>query len=141
MRYGKNMKPEDKLSADLKTALDRLKSRGIFSGVYFHVPNEFKPSKNFFAAWDKKEKIGCVSGAPDWVIAWRDGTLLVELKAKKTMPAALNAMRDGQRNFAKDCNESGVEYEVCISVDQVICHLKRLGAFGKSFTDNLPELA
>lgn len=140
------MKPEEQLSADLKTALTRLKNNGIFSGVFFHVPNEFKPTKNFFAAWDKKEKMGCVSGAPDWVITWQGGTLFVELKAKKTMPAALNAMRDGQRDFAKDCNESGVQYEVCISVDQVIRHLQRLGAFGniasgECLADNIPEFA
>lgn len=137
------MNPEDILSSDLKTALERLKLRGIFNGVFFHVPNEFKASKNFFAAWDKKEKIGCVAGAPDWVISWQGGNLFVELKAKKTMPAALKAMRDGQRDFAKNCNESGVQYEVCISVAQVIHHLYRLGAFsgGKSFADNLPEFS
>lgn len=134
--------PEDAISADLKTALDRLKSRNIFSGIYFHVPNEFKASKNFFAAWAKKEAIGCVSGAPDWVIAWQGGTLLVELKAKKTLASALKAMRDGQRDFAKQCNAAGVQYEVCISVEQVIRHLQRLRAFSisKVLPDNLPEL-
>ncbi len=135
--------PEDALSADLKIALDRLKQRNIFNGVYFHVPNEFKAIKNGFAAWAKKEAIGCVSGAPDWVITWQGGTLLVELKAKKNMKAALGAMRDGQRDFAIACNKSGVQYEVCISIEQVIRHLQRLGAFnsGKVLSDNLPEFA
>ena len=124
------MKPEDVLSADLKIALDRLKSRGIFKGMYFHVPNEFEATKNFFAAWAKKEAIGCVSGAPDWVIVWPCGFLFVELKAAKTMKAALNSMREGQRDFAKECDALGVPYEVCISVEQVINSLKLRGAFG-----------
>jgi hypothetical protein len=127
------LKPEDKLSAELKIALERLRNSGVFCGVFFHVPNEFKPTKNFFAAWQKKEAIGCVSGAPDWVITWQGGTLLVELKAKNTIESALKAMRDGQRDFALDCEKSGVKYEVHISISDVIRSLQRHGAF----TENL----
>jgi hypothetical protein len=127
------LKPEDKLSAELKIALERLRNSGVFFGVFFHVPNEFKPTKNFFAAWQKKEAIGCVSGAPDWVITWQGGTLLVELKAKNTIESALKAMRDGQRDFALDCEKSGVKYEVHISISDVIRSLQRHGAF----TENL----
>jgi hypothetical protein len=128
------LKPEDKLSAELKIALERLRNSGVFFGVFFHVPNEFKPTKNFFAAWQKKEAIGCVSGAPDWVIIWQDGTLLVELKAKKTLALALKAMRNGQRDFALDCEKNSVKYEVHISVSDVIRSLQRHGAFTKNFT-------
>lgn len=121
--------PEEQLSADLKQLLIKLKNSGKFKGMFFHVPNEFKPTKNFFAAWQKKEAIGCVSGAPDWVIAWQGGTLLVELKAKKTMKAALGAMRDGQRDFAKECDKFGVHYIVAISIEQVYLRLAELNAF------------
>jgi hypothetical protein len=128
----KSLSPENQLSSDLKTALTRLKSNGVLDAVFFHVPNEFKPTKNFFAAWKIKEAIGCVSGAPDWVITWQGGTLLVELKAKKTLASALKAMRDGQRDFALDCEKSGVKYEVHISVSDVIRSLQRHGAFTKN---------
>jgi len=125
----KPLAPENQLSADLCTALNRLRDSGIFPAMFFHVPNEFKPTKNFFAAWAIKESIGCVSGAPDWVITWQGGTLLVELKAAKTQKAALNAMRDGQRDFAMLCDKYGIAYEVHISVQGVIDSLRQRGAF------------
>ena len=125
----KPLTPENQLSADLFTALNRLRDSGIFPAMFFHVPNEFKPTKNFFAAWQIKKAIGCVSGAPDWVITWQGGTLLVELKAEKTMKAALNAMRDGQRDFAIACDKYGIPYEVHISVQSVIDSLHQRGAF------------
>lgn len=125
----KTLKPEDQLSADLNTALNRLRDNGVFDAIFFHVPNEFYAFKNRMAAWAIKEAIGCVSGAPDWVIAWQNGMLFVELKAEKTMPAALNAMRDGQRDFAMICDKYGIPYEVHISVEGVINSLKKHGAF------------
>ncbi len=125
----KNLKPENQLSADLCAALDRLRNAGVFPAVFFHVPNEFKPTKNFAAAWAIKKAIGCVSGAPDWVIVWRGGVLLVELKAAKTQKAALNAMRDGQREFAMLCDKYEIAYEVHISVKSVIDSLRHRGAF------------
>lgn len=125
----KELKPEDQLSADLKTALDRLRSSGILQAVYFHVPNEFYAFKNRMAAWAIKKAIGCVAGAPDWVIIWNGGTLLVELKAKKTIKAALGALNDGQRDFAIACEKYGIAYEVHISVEGVIDSLRQRGAF------------
>lgn len=125
----KNMSPENQLSADLNIALTRLRDNGIFPAVFFHVPNEFKATKNFFAAWAIKKLIGCVAGAPDWVILWRGGVLLVELKAKKTIPAALKALRPDQSDFAITCDKYGIPYEVHISVQSVIDSLKRRGAF------------
>lgn len=132
----KTMKPENQLSADLCTALTRIRDAGIFPAVFFHVPNEFKPTKNFMAAWAIKKAIGCVAGAPDWVILWKGGFLLVELKAEKTIPAALNAMRDDQRKFAMMCDKYGIPYEVHIEVKTVIQSLRRKGAFA---ADWLPE--
>lgn len=125
----KVLKPEDQLSADLKTALDRLHSSGILQAVYFHVPNEFYAFKNRMAAWAIKEAIGCVAGAPDWIIIWHGGVLLVELKAKKTIKAALGALNDGQRDFAMTCDKYGIAYEVHISVQGVIDSLRQRGAF------------
>lgn len=53
----------------------------------------------------------------------------MELKAEKTMKAALNAMRDGQRDFAIACDKYGIPYEVHISVQSVIDSLHQRGAF------------
>ena len=125
----KPLKQENQLSADLCTALNRLRDNGVFPAVFFHVPNEFKPTKNFFAAWAIKKAIGCVSGAPDWVIIWSGGALLVELKAKKTIKAALNAMSDDQCAFARLCERYGIAYETHITVKEVLDSLHRRGAF------------
>lgn len=130
----KPLTPENQLSAELCTALNRLRDSGVFPAMFFHVPNEFKATKNFFAAWAMKEKIGCVGGAPDWVISWPGGMLFVELKAEKTMKAALSAMRDNQRDFAIACDKYGIPYEVHISVEQVLRSLEKKGAFVNSLS-------
>jgi hypothetical protein len=130
----KPLTPENQLSADLCTALNRLRDADMFDAMFFHVPNEFHAFKNRMAAWAIKKAIGCVLGAPDWVIVWRGGVLLVELKAAKTQKAALNAMRDGQRDFAMLCDKYGIPYEVHISVEGVLRSLQGRGAFSEKLT-------
>ncbi len=120
---------EDDLSAHVKTWLDKLNELHVIHTVHFHVPNEFKPTKNFQAAWSKKKKIGCVAGAPDWVVAWSGGVLFIELKVAKTQAQALKKMREGQKDMAKSCEETGIHYAVVFDKDSLVTALEQAGIF------------
>jgi len=107
-----NLGHEDSLSQDVKIWLNRLNEIGAIDTVHFHVPNEFVAKGNAFAAWNKKEAIGCLSGAPDWVIVASDVTLLIELKAAKTLKSAIGKMRKAQSDFAKECDKKQIYYKI-----------------------------
>jgi len=118
---------ENDLSAAVKHWLDKLNEIGVISTLHFHVPNEFKPHKNFQAAWAKKKKVGCLGGAPDWVIVWSGGTLLLELKHAKTMKAALKKMRDNQKEVARECDEKGINYFIVYDYETFKAALEKVG--------------
>lgn len=119
------LKGEDLLSSQVKHYLDELNKLGVINTIHFHVPNEFKAYKNHQAAWAKKKAIGCVAGAPDWVIVSKDKTLLLELKNAKTQRSALGKMKDSQRNFAKECGNKEINYALAWGKNSLLNALKK----------------
>lgn len=115
---------EDDLSAAVKDWLNKLNEIGAISTVHFHVPNEFKPYKNATKAWAKKRRIGCVAGAPDWVIIWQGGCLMLELKNKSSLQTATTAMRDNQKEFARECEKKALHYRLVWDKESFINALK-----------------
>lgn len=115
---------EDELSQAVKQWLNRLNDIGIINTVHFHVPNEFKPYKSAQKAWAKKLSIGCVAGAPDWIIAWDGGTLLLELKLANSQKQAVTKMRDNQSKFALECEKANINYKLVWDKQSFIDALK-----------------
>lgn len=115
---------EDDLSRAVKIWLNKLNEIGSISTVHFHVPNEFKPHKSAMKAWAKKKSIGCVAGAPDWVVVWQGGCLMLELKNKSSLKTATTAMRDNQKDFARECEKRGLHYRLVWDKESFIDALK-----------------
>lgn len=115
---------EDDLSEAVKDWLNKLNEIGAISTVHFHVPNEFKPYKNATKAWAKKKRIGCVAGAPDWVIVWQDGCLMLELKNKTSLQTATTAMSENQKEFARECEKKELHYRLVWDKESFIDALK-----------------
>jgi hypothetical protein len=120
---------EDDLSEAVKKWLDRLNEIGAVNTVHFHVPNEFVALVNRIAAWAKKLRIGCLAGAPDWVIAWCGGVLFLELKHAKTMNQALNKMSDQQKDMAALCQRKNIPYAVVHDKESFMAALNQVGVF------------
>lgn len=116
------MGPEDILSSRVNQALKWWKNQGRINALCFHVPNEFVAKKNGAAAWAKKKLLGCVAGAPDWVILWKGGCACIELKAKG------NKLSASQKAVQAICEQIGVPYAVCYSVEEVEEALQQAGA-------------
>ena len=85
------------------------------------------PTKNAAAAWQKKEAIGCVKGASDWVVASQGRVVLIELKDEKDYERTVNALSDDQKKFWRSCGYAGVPYEPCWSIESVEAALIRHG--------------
>lgn len=120
-------KSEDELSEAVKLWLYKLNELNVINTFHFHCPNEFKPYKNAAAAWKKKEKIGCVKGAPDWIILSEDKHLLLELKLAKTHKAALKKMSEAQKSVAMSCDNKKINYCLVWDYDSFIAALKKAG--------------
>lgn len=118
---------EDDLSEAVKNWLNKLNEIGAISTIHFHVPNEFKPHKSAVKAWAKKKRIGCISGAPDWVIVWQGGCLLLELKNKSSLQTATTAMLDSQKEFARECEKKGIHYKLVWDKESFINALRSAG--------------
>lgn len=118
------LKPEEALSAAVKDMLTIRRNQGRLRAMFFHVPNEFQATKNGAAAWAKKLRIGCVAGAPDWVVMWSGGGCFIELKT----PQNKRGLSPEQLEFALECEVVGVHYHVCRSVEDVESCLKKHGA-------------
>ena len=115
---------EDDLSAAVKDWLNKLNEIKAITTVHFHIPNEFKPYKSAVRAWNKKKRIGCVAGAPDWVVIWQGGCLMLELKNKTNLRTATTAMRDNQKEFARECEKKGLHYRLVWDKESFIKALK-----------------
>ena len=123
------MKPEEKLSGHVKKWLDKLNELGVISTIHFCVPNEFlEQTKGAgFETWKKKEAMGCLAGASDWVVIASHSSCLMELKHAKTMKAAIKKLRKSQADFALDCERKGVNRYTVFDKDSFIFALKHSG--------------
>ena len=126
---------ETSLSIEVANAFDRWRMEGRFIGVAFHVANEVPASVlkmkpyNAQKFWQKRAEMGIVSGAPDWVVMWRGGGCLIELKAPRTTKIGkkggliqdkpMGTLSDSQKLFQAECEATGVMYTVCYDIGQV----------------------
>jgi len=122
-------KPEDKLSNKLKLQLVSWQLEG-FGITGFHVPNEFVPKTNAARAWEAKEFIGCVKGAPDWVLRCGAGCLTVELKDAKSDAEAWRKCSEEQKEYAMRAWKAGEEHIVAWNVEAVAEAVRGLGWLG-----------
>lgn len=118
---------EDDLSAAVKEWLNKLNEMSAIETIHFHIPNEFLPHKSAVKAWAKKKRIGCVAGAPDWVVIWQSGCLMLELKNKTSLQTATTAMRDNQKEFARECEKKNLHYRLVWNKQSFIDALKSAG--------------
>jgi hypothetical protein len=102
------------------TVADLLRRYAPPSVIWFHTPNAGKRSKRTGA---RLKKMGMRPGVADIVIATSTGTLFLELK-----DGAKGRKREGQVQFAADCEAAGIPYAVARDVEQAASILHGWGA-------------
>lgn len=113
------LKGEDKLANQVAQYLKVLTLSEKLQAVWFHVPNESVVNDK----WDvvriqRKQAMGMINGAPDFIITNGVKTIFIELKTDK------GRQTGSQKSFEKWCNKHGICYEICRSVDDVSNILK-----------------
>ena len=112
------IKPEQQLCINISDELRRFPVSGKLKAVWTHVPNEGNRSRLNGAIL---KAMGMIPGYADYVFCWDNGSGTIEIKADKGKPTEL------QKLFARWCDDSGVKYALCRSVEEVMDSLKSWG--------------
>lgn len=110
---------EDDLSAAVKNALIGWAMQGRWYGEAYHVPNEVQPPKGMkpfqrIKFFQKRNRIGVMKGADDWVFWWEGGATKIELKPNPT-----KKLSPEQVEYMTRCFEKNIPYNVCYTVAEV----------------------
>lgn len=111
------MGPEDMLSYELAIWLRTQYFDGKLNAVFTHIANEGAGK----VAMIRKKAIGMMPGAADWLITDGRRIVFIELKAGKNKQSA------AQIEFNGWCNEVGVPYAVCYTLEAAIAFIKDAG--------------
>lgn len=119
IQYRKSFKGEDKLTNEVALFLKSKTLEGA-KFVWFHVPNEtFINDKRAMLDAMKKQCLGAISGAPDFIISTKNKVLLIELKTEK------GRQSHSQLLIQKWSEYCGVSCRICKSVEQLELILKK----------------
>jgi len=114
IHYLKNAKGEDAIANETAINLRNLSLDGKLNCIWFHVPNEYVVKNNLDRARIRKRQcIGMISGAPDFVFINNCGALLVELKTEK------GVLSDNQKLFKSWADSNSTPYIVAKSWNDV----------------------
>jgi hypothetical protein len=117
----RNIKPETQLSMDVADAFRRHINSGAYKGIFTHIPNEGKRTKLMNCIL---KSMGMISGATDFVFAWENHSVWIELK----VPG--KGLEYNQEWFAMWCRHSKVSHALCHSVSEVEGVIRALGGLG-----------
>lgn len=120
--YLSHLRGEDYISNQVAMYLKALTLSEELKGVWFHVPNESVVHERMDVVRIKrKQGLGMINGAPDFVVTNGEKTVFIELKTDKGRQA------ETQKLFEKWCSKHGITYEICRSVDDVSLVLRESG--------------
>lgn len=119
IQYRKSFKGEDKITNEVALYLKSKTLEGA-KFIWFHVPNEtFINDKRAMLDAMKKQCLGVIAGAPDFVIFLKNKVLLIEIKTEKGRQSY------NQLLIQKWCEHCGISYRICKSVEQLELILKK----------------
>lgn len=112
----KNLKGEDALTNVIAQYLRALSLENELKGIWFHVPNESVVSEGNkltdVLRIKRKQAMGLINGAPDFVFVSPEKTIFIELKTKT------GALSEYQKLFKEWCESEKITYRVARSLDE-----------------------
>ena len=113
-----NLKGEDALTNVIAQYLRAMSLEGKLKGVWFHVPNESVVSEGNrvtdILRIKRKQAMGLINGAPDFVFVSTEKTIFIELKTKT------GTLSEYQKLFREWCESDGITYTIARSLGDVI---------------------
>lgn len=118
IKYLHKAKGEDALTNQVAIALTGYSLENKLKGVWFHVPNESVVSEDKkqvdIIRIKRKQCMGLINGAPDFVFITKDKTIFIELKTET------GRLSESQKDFKEWCHDEGIGYFIGRSVADVI---------------------
>lgn len=113
-----HLKGEDALTNVIAQYLRAMSLEGKLKGVWFHVPNESVVSEGNrvtdILRIKRKQAMGLINGAPDFVFVSAEKTIFIELKTKT------GTLSEYQKLFREWCESEGIIYTIARSLGDVI---------------------
>ena len=113
-----HLKGEDALTNIIAQYLRAMSLEGKLKGVWFHVPNESVVSEGNrvtdILRIKRKQAMGLINGAPDFVFVSAEKTIFIELKTKT------GTLSEYQKLFREWCESEGITYTIARSLGDVI---------------------
>ncbi len=109
---------EDRICIEFATRLRHLALEGRLKCTFTHLANEGKRS---LIVARILRALGMITGAPDYVICWENGSGFIEMKAGK------GVQTPAQKWFEAWCSDNKVAYRLCYSADEAIAEMEDWG--------------
>lgn len=108
----KKIKGESALCVEIAWFLKEQSIKGDFPYVWFHVPNQFLGKYNGLGG-AILTFMGRICGIPDYAFLGKDGCFFIEVKTD------IGKLSDNQKIVQKWCEQKGVPYYLCRSLEDV----------------------
>lgn len=108
-----SLKGEQKMCVEFANGLRQMTLEGKLPYVWFHISNEFLPSRQVNYSFELKLKhMGKIAGVPDYCFVGERGSFFIEFKSEK------GRQTDSQKKFEEWCKASNVNYFICRSAKE-----------------------
>lgn len=107
------LKPEQAMCIEFANTMRRMTLEGKLPFIWYHIPNEFLPSKRINYSFDLKQKhMGKISGVPDYCFLGKEKSFFIEFKVRK------GTQTPSQRAFEEWCHMVEAKYHLCRSYQE-----------------------
>lgn len=108
-----SLKEEQKMCVEFANGLRQMTLEGKLSYIWFHIANEFLPSKQPNYSFEAKLKhMGKIAGLPDYCFIGENGSFFIEFKSSK------GRQTENQKKFEEWCRINKVPYFICRSAKE-----------------------
>lgn len=101
------------MCVEFANGLRQMTLEGKLPYVWFHIPNEFLPSRQVNYSFELKLKhMGKISGTPDYCFVGEKGSFFIEFKSIK------GRQTENQKKFEEWCGITRAPYHLCRSAEE-----------------------
>jgi hypothetical protein len=108
-----SLKEEQKMCVEFANGLRQMTLEGKLPYVWFHIANEFLPSKQTNYSFELKLKhMGKLAGLADYCFVGKKGGFFIEFKSAK------GKQTESQKKFEEWCSAMGIGYYICRNANE-----------------------
>lgn len=119
LNWSWHLDPEQRLSIEFADIMRDLTLKGVYRGLWGHLPNEGKRHQIVGAIM---KAMGMISGQPDYFFMWEKGHGVIELKFGN------GKLTETQWHYQLWCEAENINHAVCWTAQEAVSKLAEWGA-------------